>query len=156
MAKWPYIGHCTKHIFRVSVRQTSLISPWSIGPFGACDSLTTESYGMPYYLAIRTCDLCHHRPILECHAGHISRNVWFISTKQCTMHAINYCPVGIYYTVVARGHGFAFNCVISKFIVVIISNSIVFRWMAQDLTIDKSTLVQVRAWCLRPTRHYLK
>ena len=41
-------------------------------------------------------------------------------------------------------------------IVVIISNAIVFRWMAQDLTIDKSTLVQVRAWCLRPTRHCLK
>ena len=31
----------------------------------------------------------------------------------------------------------------------------IFRWMPQDLTDDKSTLVQVMAWCRRATSHYL-
>ena len=30
------------------------------------------------------------------------------------------------------------------------------RWMPQDLTDDKSTLVQVMAWCRQATSHYLK
>ena len=29
------------------------------------------------------------------------------------------------------------------------------RWMSQDLTDDKSTLVQVMAWCRQATSHYL-
>ena len=31
-----------------------------------------------------------------------------------------------------------------------------FRWMPRDLTDDKSTLVQVMAWCRQATSHYLK
>ena len=31
----------------------------------------------------------------------------------------------------------------------------VLRWMPQNLTDDKSTLVQVKAWCHQATRHYL-
>ena len=31
----------------------------------------------------------------------------------------------------------------------------VLRWMPQDLTDDKSTLVQVMAWCRQATSHYL-
>ena len=31
----------------------------------------------------------------------------------------------------------------------------VFRWMPQDLTDDKSTMVQVMAWCRQATSHYL-
>ena len=31
----------------------------------------------------------------------------------------------------------------------------VIRWMLQDLTDDKSTLVQVMAWCHQATNHYL-
>ena len=31
----------------------------------------------------------------------------------------------------------------------------VLRWMPQDLTVDKSTLVQVMAWCRQATSHYL-
>ena len=31
----------------------------------------------------------------------------------------------------------------------------VLRWMMQDLTDDKSTLVQVMAWCRQATSHYL-
>ena len=32
----------------------------------------------------------------------------------------------------------------------------VLRWMPQDLTDDKSTLIQVMAWCRQATSHYLK
>ena len=31
----------------------------------------------------------------------------------------------------------------------------ILRWMPQDLTVDKSTLVQVMAWCRQATSHYL-
>ena len=36
-----------------------------------------------------------------------------------------------------------------------ISYVIALRWMPLDLTDDKSTLVQVMAWCHQATRHYL-
>ena len=36
-----------------------------------------------------------------------------------------------------------------------ISNEIALRWMPLDLTDDKSTLVQVMAWCRQATSHYL-
>ena len=36
-----------------------------------------------------------------------------------------------------------------------ISYEIALRWMPQDLTVDKSTLVQVVAWCRQATSHYL-
>ena len=36
-----------------------------------------------------------------------------------------------------------------------ISCEIVLTWMPQDLTNDKSTLVQVMAWCHQATSHYL-
>ena len=46
-----------------------------------------------------------------------------------------------------------------KFILVIggwdISHEISSRWMTLDLTDDKSTLVQVMAWCHQATSHYL-
>ena len=35
------------------------------------------------------------------------------------------------------------------------SDGHVLRWMPQDLTDDKSTLVQVMAWCRQATSHYL-
>ena len=35
------------------------------------------------------------------------------------------------------------------------SNDNPLRWMPWDLTDDKSTLVQVMAWCLQATSHYL-
>ena len=47
------------------------------------------------------------------------------------------------------------------FILIIQNNSwgahckIVFRWMAQNLTSEKSTLVQVMVWCCQATNHYL-
>ena len=31
-----------------------------------------------------------------------------------------------------------------------------FRWMSESFTEDKSTLVQVMAWCHQATRHYMK
>ena len=36
-----------------------------------------------------------------------------------------------------------------------ISYEIALRWMPQDLTDEKSTLVQVMAWCRQATSHYL-
>ena len=36
-----------------------------------------------------------------------------------------------------------------------ISYEIALRWMPQDLADDKSTLVQVMAWCRQATSHYL-
>ena len=36
-----------------------------------------------------------------------------------------------------------------------ISGEIALRWMPQDFTDDKSTLVQVMAWCRQATSHYL-
>ena len=36
-----------------------------------------------------------------------------------------------------------------------ISCEIVLPWTPQDLTVDKSTLVQVMAWCRQATSHYL-
>ena len=36
-----------------------------------------------------------------------------------------------------------------------ISYEIALRWMPQDLTDDRSTLVQVMAWCRQATSHYL-
>ena len=35
------------------------------------------------------------------------------------------------------------------------SSEIAFRWMSLDLTDDKSTSVQVMAWCLQAPSHYL-
>ena len=37
----------------------------------------------------------------------------------------------------------------------VISCEITLRWMSQGLTDDKSTLVQVLAWCRQATSHYL-
>ena len=52
-----------------------------------------------------------------------------------------------------------FRWVIFKLILVTggwgISCKIALRWMPLDLTDDKSTLVQVMAWCRQATSHYL-
>ena len=42
-----------------------------------------------------------------------------------------------------------------RMIILSISGEIVLKWMPQDLTDDKSTLVQVMAWCHQATSHYL-
>ena len=52
-----------------------------------------------------------------------------------------------------------FRQIIFKLILVIfgwgISYEIALRWMSLDLTDDRSTLVQVMAWCRQATSHYL-
>ena len=52
-----------------------------------------------------------------------------------------------------------FRWVLFKFILVTdgwsISCGIVLIWMSMDFTDDKSTLVQVMAWCCQATSHYL-
>ena len=55
--------------------------------------------------------------------------------------------------------GFDFKYVISKCVAVItvmsVADAIVFKWMAQNPTDDKSTLVQVMAWCRQAPSHSL-
>ena len=55
--------------------------------------------------------------------------------------------------------GWSFRQVIFKLIVVIdcwgVSTKIGIRWIQLDLTDDRSTLVQVMAWCCQATSHYL-
>ena len=52
-----------------------------------------------------------------------------------------------------------FRWVMLKIILVIdgwgISCEITLRWMSLDLSYDKSTLIQVMAWCHQATSHYL-
>ena len=52
-----------------------------------------------------------------------------------------------------------FNKIIFKLILLAdgcdISNEIALRWTSLDLSDDKSTLVQVMAWCRQATSHYL-
>ena len=43
---------------------------------------------------------------------------------------------------------------VSRINILSISCEIVLRWTPQDLTDDKSTLVQVMAWCRQATSHY--
>ena len=53
--------------------------------------------------------------------------------------------------IVPRGCGSDFKCAIFKCVVMInfrgIFSVITWKWVAQDLTSDKSALVQVMAWC---------
>ena len=44
---------------------------------------------------------------------------------------------------------------VSRINILSISCEIVLRWTPQDVTDDKSTLVQVMAWCHQATSHYL-
>ena len=57
------------------------------------------------------------------------------------------------------GFGCNFNISIFKLTLLIgtfrASFDKVLRWMIQDLTDDKSTLIQVMAWCCQATSHYL-
>ena len=44
---------------------------------------------------------------------------------------------------------------VSQINILSISCEIVLKWMPPDLTDDKSTLIQVMAWCRQATSHYL-
>ena len=58
-----------------------------------------------------------------------------------------------------EAYGGNFECVILQYILMfdILSmySWIVLRWIPQDFAGDKSTLVQVMAWCRQATSHYL-
>ena len=62
-------------------------------------------------------------------------------------------------SLVPGGFKWKFRLLISKLISAIddwgISCEIARRWLSLDLTDDKSTLVQVMAWCHQATSHYL-
>ena len=65
----------------------------------------------------------------------------------------------IYQLIVPWGWGFDFECFIFKYIVVIIFLSIsitmTIMWMMQYPINEKTTLVQVMAWCHQATSHFL-
>ena len=66
---------------------------------------------------------------------------------------------GVTNTLTAGKFGWNFMYLILQIISVIdgwgISRELALRWMSLDLTDDKSTLVQVMAWCCQATSHYL-
>ena len=68
--------------------------------------------------------------------------------------------------IASRATVFGISCSPSPFLIALatgrsgisspaISSKIALRWMPLDLTDDKSTLVQVMAWCCQATSHYL-
>ena len=67
----------------------------------------------------------------------------------CVIFGLRICPWEIWtkfkLILVIRGYGISWNCLLR------------LRWMSLDLTQDKSTLVQVRAWCRQAecSSHYL-
>ena len=71
--------------------------------------------------------------------------------KKILYHCLTHCPLGD--LVVILKH-LIFNL---AFLIGIFKSSYdnILRWMPQGLTDDKSTLVQVMAWCRQATIHYL-
>ena len=68
------------------------------------------------------------------------------------LHVLTHCPLGYFNTNLWK--------IFFKLILVIdgcdISSEIALRWTSLDVSDDKSTLVQVMAWCHQATSHYLK
>ena len=83
---------------------------------------------------------------------HLNKGLWSL------MHVCVSCPEWVNSLAPGR-FKFNFRKVIVKLTLVNggwgISNEIALRWMPQDLTGDKSTLIQVMAWCRQATSHYL-
>ena len=99
--------------------------------------------------------------MLGLNLNHVSKigpwpqRVYILRPKQNVLHCIN-----IVFNSLAPGRcQFNFRYVIFKRNLVNggwgISYEIALRWMPLDLTDDKSTLIQVMAWCRQATSHYL-
>ena len=82
----------------------------------------------------------------------MQKNKFLFPTQK--FRTITHCPLGPW------GHGSNFKC--AAFLLYIQKNSLAtgcecpFRWIPQNLNDDKSTLVQVVAWCHQATSHYLE
>ena len=88
---------------------------------------------------------------------------WANSSKTKLVGISWYCTQCISFWVNSLAFGrFANNFEIITFKLIIQNNGlgtccqIALRWKQQNLTNDKSTLVQVMAWCRQATSHYLK
>ena len=101
-----------------------------------------------------------------CHNGNEATTLWQRGDNQSCHEAIPWWPNGKYrhgeilINSLAPGKiEWNFRSLIFQIISVIdgwgISCELTLRWMSLDLTNDKSTLVQVMAWCRQATRHYL-
>ena len=76
-------------------------------------------------------------------------HIVLISYLMCLWH---------FFSLALWGHGSNFQSVMFKHMLPIRFMStceIALRWVPQNTFADKSTLVQVMAWCCQPTSHYL-
>ena len=88
-----------------------------------------------------------------------SLGLWIVICFR-TSHYLKQCWLNLTFNSLTPGRfQFNFRKVIFRLTLVNggwgISYEIVLRWMPQDLTDDKSTLVQVMAWCRQAASHYL-
>ena len=118
-------------------------------------SILTRSYRCDWVLIFSTQSISPKiRPIAH-------PLVWDIGCVfgECRAAIISICPMGILNSLAPGRFQLNFRWVIFKLILVNggwgISYEIALRWMPMDLTDDKSTLVQVMAWCRQATSHYL-
>ena len=105
---------------------------------------------------------------IPCHTLHVDafiRYPWLITFNGLILASTSWVLSvlkhhrGIFNSLAPGKFEWNFRYVIFKGILVIddwgISCEIALIWMSQDLTDDKSTLVQVMAWCRQATSHYL-
>ena len=94
------------------------------------------------------------------------QTVWNLFMTRCVINCHKLCPKPVYTDSFRQFNSLApgrfernFRKLIFQLILVIdgwsISCKIVVKWMPMDLTDDKSTLVQIMAWCRQATSHYL-
>ena len=94
----------------------------------------------------------------------VTRPQWVKATRTCHSPILSYStdveiPTNILNSLAPGKFEWNFKYLIFQIISVIdgwvISCELALRWMSLDLTDDKSTLVQVMAWCRQATSHYL-
>ena len=140
-------------LLRRTVEINLLRSNFSCSPWYNDFALIFElkSWFVTHYSLWRhmTTELCQHWFMLWLVAWQHYTKLWlvFLGIPWCEFNPL-----------VPGGSGFNFKNTIFNLVLLIgISRSYhnVFRWMSWDLTNDKSTLVQVMAWCRQATSHYL-
>ena len=85
---------------------------------------------------------------------------WWWWSRGISRYSIESVSVGYLNSLAPEKFEWYFRYLIFQMIIVIdgwgISCELALRWMSLDLTDDKSTLVQVMAWCRQATSHYLR
>ena len=150
-----------RKVHKVSDPITLLNIKYSItGPEWQCRCTLTTKY-VPWYT---TCNMFAIWYILygQNIGGQISNcwasgDLWSGALHTTLLHTT--IPFNNINSLASRGFGCNFKNLIFKLASLIgtfrASFYEVLRWMIQDLTDDKSTLVQVMVWCHQATSHYL-